>query len=525
VNSASFNSIAQSRETAGPGWLYERVAQQIRRLIEEGTLRPGERIPSVRKLVSQQSVSAATVLQAYQLLESRGWIEARPQSGFYVRARRRLQPPQPAVSQPPTGSRQLNMAGLVMEVVGALSQPGLVNLGAAVPPPELLPTRELHRALASAARRQPVLANTCDPGRGLLSLRVEIARQAMEAGCSLSPDDIIVMNGTTEALHLCLRAVTCPGDTVAVESPTYFGILQVIVMLGLRVCVVPTSSEEGVCVEELAARLTRARVKACVFMPNYSNPLGSCMPEENKRKLVELLAERGIPLIEDDIYGSLAFGPNRPHAAKAFDTQGLVQLCGSLTKTLAPGYRIGWAAPGRFAEDVHRLKHTSSLGNPTVTQLAAAEFLATGGYDRHLRHLRRAYAALMEQMSQSVARHFPPATRLSRPQGGQVLWVELPEGIEALSLHRLALASGISIAPGPIFSPRQQNTNCFRLNFANPWSDKIEEAVATLARIVAGGSCAAKLRGTGRAFRNPARRHAGRSEVAGSGRKRPTGSP
>ena len=466
------------------GWLYERVAQQIVHLIEEGTLRPGDRVPSVRKLVRQQSVSTATVLQAYQMLETSGWIEVRPQSGFYVRPRPRLKAPQPQVSKPPAGSRPLNMGALVMEVVEALLQPGLVNLGAAVPPPEMLPTRELHRALASAARRQPDLANTCDPSIGLPPLRVEIARQAMEAGCSLAPDDVIIMNGTTEALHLCLRAVTSPGDTVAVESPTYFGILQVIEMLGLRVCEVPTSTDEGVCLEGLASRLKRARVKACVFMPTYSNPLGSCMPDENKRRLVALLEDLGIPLIEDDIYGSLAFGPNRPRAAKAFDTQGMVLLCGSLTKTLAPGYRIGWAAPGKFAERIHRLKHTSSLGNPTVTQLAAAEFLATGGYDRHLRHLRRSYALLMERMSHSLAAHFPSGTRITRPQGGQVLWVELPGQINALSLHRLALASGISIAPGPIFSARQQYQSCLRLNFANPWSDRLERAIATLAGIV-----------------------------------------
>jgi DNA-binding transcriptional MocR family regulator len=465
------------------GWLYERVAQQIMRLIEQGTLRPGDRLPSIRMLVRQQSISTATALQAYQMLESRGWIEARPQSGFYVRTWQRLQTPHPGISKPPAGSRPLNMGALIMEVVGALLQPGLVNLGAAVPPSELLPTRELHRALAAAARRHPDLANTCDPSIGLLPLRVEIARQALGAGCSLAPDEIIVMNGTTEALHLCLRAVTRPGDTVAVESPTYFGILQAIEMLGLRVCEVPTSTERGVCLEGLSARLTRARVKACVFMPTYSNPLGSCMTDDDKQGLVELLAGLGIPLIEDDIYGALAFGPHRPRAAKAFDKQGMVLLCGSLTKTLAPGYRIGWVAPGKYVERIHHLKHTSSLGNPTVTQLAAAEFLAIGGYDRHLRHLRRTYAVLMERMSQSIASHFPMGTRLTRPQGGQVLWVELPENVDTLAMQRLALASGISIAPGPIFSARQQYGNCLRLNFANPWSDRIAGAIATLGSI------------------------------------------
>lgn len=473
-----------SSSAVQPAHLYERVAQQITHLIEQGTLRPGDRIPSVRKLVRQQCVSVSTVLQAYQMLENRWLIEARPQSGFYVRAPRWTPAPAPEVFHPSDSPKKLNMAGLVMEVVGALNQPGLVNLGAAVPPSELLPTRELHRALAGATRRQPTLANTCDPSLGLRALRVEIAQRALDAGCTLGPEEIVITNGATEALHLCLRAVAQAGDTVAVESPTYFGILQALEMLGLRACEIPTYPQEGVCLEELAKRLTRRRVKACIFMANFSNPLGSCLPDVKKRQLIELLTVHGVPLIEDDIYGSLAFRRARPAAAKAFDREGMVLWCDSFSKTLAPGYRVGWVAPGKFKAEVHRLKHTCSIGNPMVTQLALAEFLATGAYERHLRRLRHTYANLMERMSGVIACHFPPGTRVTRPQGGQVLWVELPGKVDALELHRAALSSAISIAPGPIFSARQQYRNCLRLNFANPWSEVIERALIKLGTMV-----------------------------------------
>jgi len=467
-----------------PANLYERVAQQIAHLIHQGTLRPGDRVPSVRKLVKQKSVSVSTVLQAYQLLESRGLIEARPQSGFYVRVPRWTPPPEPEMFRPTSSSKKLNMAGLVMEVVGTLNQPGLVNLGAAVPPPELLPTRELHRSLAGATRRLPALANVCDPSIGLRGLRVEIAKQALEAGCTLAPDDIVITNGTTEALHLCLRAITRPGDTVAIESPTYFGILQIIEMLGLRAFEIPTHPKDGVRSDALEELLERRHIKACVFMTNFSNPLGSCMPDLEKRRLVELLTAHGVPLIEDDIYGNLAFGSARPAVAKSFDLEGMVLLCGSLGKTVAPGYRVGWAVPGKFKAEVHRLKHTCSIGNPTVTQLAIADFLATGGYHRHLRRLRRNYEQLAECVSVSIARNFPPGTRMTRPQGGQVLWVELPGKVDALELHRAALLDGISIAPGPIFSPRQQYRNCIRLNYANPWSEQLEGALVRLGALV-----------------------------------------
>lgn len=472
-----------SREDVPPALLYERVARQVAHLIDHGTLRPGDRVPSVRRMVAQQAVSVSTVLQAYQILESRGLIEARPQSGFYVRARRWTPPAEPEMFRPPAGARQTHMADLVMECVDAVSRPGLVRLGAAVAAPELFPTRELSRALASATRRQPVLGNTLDPSIGLPTLRTETARRAIESGCVLSPDDIIITNGATEALHLCLRAVAKRGDTIAVESPTYFGVLQLIEVLGMRVCEIPTYPKEGVCLDELAERLDGCRVKACVFMTSFSNPLGSCMPDAKKERLVQLLAAREIPLIEDDIFGSLAYAPNRPRTAKSFDRQGLVLLCSAFTKTLAPGYRIGWTAPGRFKAAVHRLKHVCSCANPAVTQLAVAEFLRTGGYEHHLRRLRRTYAELTERMREAVARHFPPETRVTRPQGGHVLWVELPGNTDALELYRQALAAGISIAPGPIFSARQQYRNCLRLNCANPWTDQLEEAVARLGRM------------------------------------------
>ena len=474
-----------SRSEATPAHLYERLAQRVADLIDHGTLRPGDRVPSVRRMVAQQSVSVSTVLQAYQLLESRGFIEARPQSGFYVRARRWTPPAEPEMFRPASGSKKTNLADLVMECVDALNRPGLVRLGAAVAAPELFPTRELHRALASANRRHPLLGNTLDPSIGLPALRIETARRALESGCTLAPDDIIITNGATEALHLCLRAVANRGDTIAVESPTYFGVLQLIEVLGMRVCEIPTYPQEGVCLDELVERIERCRVKACVFMTNFSNPLGSCMPDDKKERLVQLLAEREIPLIEDDIFGSLAFGPHRPHTAKAFDRQGLVLLCDAFTKTLAPGYRIGWTAPGRFKAAVHRLKHVCSCANPVVTQLALAEFLGSGSYEHHLRRLRRTYAGLVERMREAVARHFPGGTRVTRPQGGHVLWVELPGNPDALELHREALAEGISIAPGPLFSARQQYRNCLRLNCANPWTDPLEQAVAKLGRMAA----------------------------------------
>ena len=301
----------------------------------------------------------------------------------------------------------------------------------------------------------------------------------------LPPDDIIVTCGATEALSLCLRAVAKAGDTIAIESPTFFGILQMIESLGMKACEIPTYPRDGVCLDELTERLDCCKIKACVFSLNFSNPLGSCMPDEKKKKLVKILGDRNIPLIEDDVYGSLAFGATRPKTAKSFDERGLVLLCNSFSKTLAPGYRVGWAAPGKFRDRVEYLKIVTSSATATLPQMAIAEFLAEGCYDHHIRKLRKLYCEQTQRMSEAVTRYFPAGTKATRPTGGQILWVELPKKIDALELYRRALREKISIAPGPLFSPKQAFPNFIRLNSGNPWSDVIENAMIKLGQLMA----------------------------------------
>src|SRR6266481_2483732 len=296
---------------AGEDILYKRLALRISELIQHGTLRPGERVPSVRKCSGQQNVSIATVMQAYRLLENRGVIEARPQSGYYVRPRRWSPPPEPGMSRPALRPVKIRASDLILEVVKAGRDPNLVRFGATLPSPEVFPIKELNRTMAAVARRAPLEVHAYDVPPGNRALRVQVARRAMEAGCTLAPDDIITTVGATEAINLCLRAVARPGDVIAIESPTFFNILQIIESLGMRVCEIPTYPRHGVCLDELQKRLDCCRIKACVFTLNYSNPLGSCMPDEKKKKLVQMLSSRKIPLIEDDIYGNLTFDATR----------------------------------------------------------------------------------------------------------------------------------------------------------------------------------------------------------------------
>jgi DNA-binding transcriptional MocR family regulator len=361
----------------------------------------------------------------------------------------------------------------------------MIRLGATLPSLDLFPLQELNRTMASVARRAPVDAHTYEVPPGNRALRVQVARRALEAGCTLAPDDIITTVGATEAINLCLRAVAKPGDVIAIESPTFFNILQIIESLGMKVCEIPTYPRDGICLDELERRLKCCHIKACVFMLNFSNPLGSIMPEEKKKQLVSMLSRRQIPLIEDDIYGNLAFCGPRPKAAKAFDTDGWVMLCDSFTKTLSPGSRVGWVAPGRFKSRVEFLKYVSTSATASLQQMAIAEFLLNGGYDAHLRRIRRLYASQMQRMTQAVTTYFPAGTKLTRPAGGMCLWVELPPEVKALTLYQQALAAGITIAPGPIFSAKQQFENFIRINCGNPWSEVIDNAIRKLGQLAA----------------------------------------
>jgi DNA-binding transcriptional MocR family regulator len=472
-------------------FLYESLATDLTGLIASGTFRPGDRLPSVRKLSTQRKVSVSTVLQAYMLLEDRGLIEVRPQSGYYVRmpdgqrlsVSRRIPLPEPEISSPEPDPAQVGLRELVMMITHDTENRNLVQLGTAIPNPDLLPTQKLARIAAHLSREHVFQSNQIAFPPGCEVLRVQIAQRALVAGCSLSPADIITTTGCSEALQLCLRAACRPGDIVAIESPTYFGILQIIEALGLKALEIPTHPRDGISLGALRFALEHNPVRACLVVSNFNNPLGSCMSDDNKRELVELLAQHEIPLIEDDISGEIYFTEQRPPVAKAFDRNGLVMLCSSFSKDIGPGYRVGWAAPGRYRSTVEWLKLASSVASATLPQLAVADFIACGGYDHHLRRLRREYAFNVEQMTQAVVRCFPEGTRVTRPAGGFVLWVQLPETVDSLELYRQALKVGVTLAPGYIFSASQKFRNFIRLNAA-VWSKEVERAIGRLGELV-----------------------------------------
>jgi DNA-binding transcriptional MocR family regulator len=464
---------------------YEQLAEELVRLIESGTFRPGARLPSIRQLSHQKQVSISTVMQSLYLLEAQGWIEARPRSGFYVCTMLPSALPEPDVSSPEPDASKVSMRELVTRVVLAdTHNPNLVQLGAAHPNPALAATQQLNRLLITVARRLGDESGLYDYVPGTEALRIQIARRALAAGCSLGPDDILITSGCTESVSICLRSVSRPGDTVAIESPISFDALQCLEALGLKALEIPTHPRDGISLDALRFAIEHNPVSACLVISNFNNPLGSCIPDDHKKELVHLLAEHDIPLIENDIFGELYFDDRRPLVAKAYDRKGMVMLCSSFSKSLCPGYRVGWVVPGRFRETVQWLKYTSSLASPTLPEYAIAEFLESGSYDPYLRRVRRAYARRVASLSQMVRHSFPEEIKLTRPAGGFLLWVQLPDSVDSLELYRLALDAGVAITPGYLFSATQQYRNFIRLNAAN-WSSEAERAVSRLGELVA----------------------------------------
>lgn len=466
--------------------LYHDLATRTAKLIEDGVLRAGDRLPSVRQACRTHEVSPVTITQAYYLLESLGLIEARPKSGYFVRARLGQALAEPEMTSRPLGqSTQLQVSDFIFQILESVKDPVVVPLGSSFPSPYLFPLDKLGRFLASAARKLDPLSTITDLPPGNEELRRQLALRYLAHGVTVAPQEIIVTSGAMEGINLCLQAVTRPGDLIAIESPTFYAGLQASERLGLKVIEIPTHPRQGVSLVALEDALRQHPVKACLFMLNFANPMGGLVPDERKKALLELLQRHDVPLIEDDVYAELYFGQQAPLCSKAEDRSGLVMHVSSFSKCLAPGYRLGWVAAGRYAQAIQRQKLSTSLATNVPVQIALADYLKHGGYENHLRHLRRTLANQEASLTAAVEQHFPAGTRLARPQGGYFLWLELPRRVDTLLLHQQALAQGISIAPGPIFSAKREFGNCLRLNFGHPDSPRQQAAIATLGKLVA----------------------------------------
>ena len=460
--------------------LYHQIANQLGRQIQQGLYPAHARLPGVRRLSVQFGVSIATIVQAQQVLETQGVIEARPRSGYYIKLQPLSSVNLPKPSKPDLKPMPVTGQELVLQLAQNTQYHNVVQLGAAVPSVDFMPMRAFQRSLAKTVRQYGHLAAKYAFPPGIESLQTQIAKRMYYSGVVIPPEPILITNGCQEALFIALRTIAKAGDIIALESPTFYGLLQVIDALGMKALEIPSDPRTGISLAALELALEQWPIAACVLTVNFSNPLGSVMPYAQRQHYQ-------LCLIEDDIYGDLGFNGERPRSLLSFEDnplQGQTLYCSSFSKTVAQGTRIGWLiVPERYQQRATYLKYVSNLAAPTLPQLALADFLEHGGYERYLRQVRDRYAQQVQIYTQAILRYFPSDTRVSQPQGGFVLWVELNKQINTLELVQQALTQGISVAPGQIFSASQKYQHCLRISCAQCFTSTVEQALQTLGQM------------------------------------------
>lgn len=462
--------------------LYLKIADAMARQIRTGTLPRGERIPSVRNLASQHGVSQSTVVQAYRTLEDARLIEARPRSGYFVAARP-PQLPEPDTSRPPRRSVSVGISAMAAKMASLAHHPDYVSFGAACPEASLFAQERVRRAVSRATQRHRGTLCQYPFGPGDESLRRAIARHVLRMGCHIDTDDIVVTSSCLESISLCLRTVTKPGDVVALESPTYYGFLDILENLGLRALEIPTHPRTGLSLDALQFALDTQPIKALLAVPTLSNPIGASMPVPERKRLVQMLARHKVPMIEDVLYNDLCEDDDRRRAVQSFDTAGQVMLCGSFSKTIAPGLRLGWIAAPAWTERLQRLKAATSGSETVMLQRALADLLTQPGIEAGYRQLRGVVAARVDEARGLISRHFPKGTRVTAPAGGFILWLELPGDIDTIALFEACLDEHICIAPGSLFSATDRFRHCMRLGLGGKWGDAERRALARVGKL------------------------------------------
>ncbi|HYF30414.1 MAG TPA: PLP-dependent aminotransferase family protein [Chitinophagaceae bacterium] len=464
--------------------LYLQVADGIEKMIADEVLKIGDKLPSVRVLSEEYGISMGTAFQAYYHLEGKGLVESRPKSGYYVRFNYKRFPDLPKVTQQDPTATEVSIVEMISEVYRDITANDVINFALAAPDVSLLPVAKLNKSVVHALRTSKNHCIGYEHMQGNEDLRKQIAKLSFNWGGKVRPEEVIITSGCMEALVLALRTVTKHGDTIAVERPAYFGLYQAIQNIGLKIVEISSDPVTGPDLNCLRKALDKFDIKACVFVPNFSNPLGSLMPDEKKKELVDIITERNIPLIEDDIYGELYFGKHRPKTCKSFDKKGLVIHCSSLSKSLAPGYRIGWILPGKYVNAVKRIKMSYTVSSATLTQVAVAHFLSIGRYEYHLKNLRKALYTQCLRYIQGIMQYFPADTKISRPQGGFCLWVELNPKVNAYKVYTEAMKHNISVAPGQIFSTSCNYSNCLRIGYGKPWNEDVDYGLMILGKLI-----------------------------------------
>ncbi|MCG6204125.1 PLP-dependent aminotransferase family protein [Rhodopseudomonas sp. HC1] len=470
---------------------YEKILERLIGAVEMDIYRHGDRLPSVRQLMATEGASQSTAVRVLVELEARGLAYSRERSGFFVRRpagskKRSLEPamldiPRPTESS--QGPHPVDVHHLIQDLFKAFRTSDLLAFGAAEVAKNLLPTAELTEAMKRAVRvHGPSIYKTSDP-HGVPELRRAVAAFLQRRGLLVSETDVLITAGETDAMAIALRALTRPGDAVAVESPTFFGILQEIQEAGLHVIEIATHPTTGIDVDELIRAADDNKVQAVVLNPTFENPFGCCMEPYALRAITDAMNQRSIPVIEDDVYSDLNFRNKPVKALASFDFYGNTVYCGSFSKILSPGLRVGWCVPGKHADVVKDIQLRRPTAVSTLSQYTLVEYLNGRRYAKHCSRLSDLFLRQRDQVRKLIKDTFPIGSTATNPEGGFLFWIEIPPPFDAMEFYRRALKLGISIAPGPIFSVSNRFDHCFRLSVGAKLTPEIRNAIRKLGKL------------------------------------------
>jgi DNA-binding transcriptional MocR family regulator len=362
--------------------------------------------------------------------------------------------------------------------------PGLRSLAMADPAPEFYPQREFRSAIDEALERggAAMLGYTASQGDPLL--RTILADHLRERGVRAAPDEILITSGVSQAMSLIIQTLARRGDAVIIEQPTYLGLLNVLNAQGVRAVGAPVD-EEGLVVDALEPLILAHHPRLIYTIPVFQNPTGVCLSPARRAALLDLSARHRLPLVEDDIYGRLAYEEAPPLALKADDHEGFVAHIGSFSKALLPGVRIGYiAAAPQLIRRLVAAKQADDLCSPPLLQRALALFLQHGRLATHLRRVIPQYRERRDALISAMAWHFPSGLRWTTPQGGFCSWVALPVGVSTTDLYMAAVEQGVAFAPGDVFFSGPAPRPYMRLAFATQPPNVIGDAIKILGAVL-----------------------------------------
>lgn len=459
------------------------VANTVRKQLESGSIRFGEKMPSVRKLSHEFNVSISTALEVYRYLESIGYISAKERSGYFA-----------AYTSPDSTSYsnklykavagKIRTKDLILEVFLSSNEPDHVSFGVGAPHPGIMPYKRVNRKLNQLIKANSDIVAKYTLPPGYKKARQAIAKWVKPFCGVVDAEDVLLTEGCLEAIHLALNIYTKPGDYVAVESPAYFGILQTIGNSHLKAIEIPTCPTGGMEPEALLKATKEYDIKAIILTCHAQNPLGFIMSEKDKLKILEICSKKNIQIIEDDIYGDMVFSSKRELALKAFDKDGIVTYCASFSKTVAPGLRLGWCIPPQNKmPDFVEHKITLNVASNSIGQHILPEILDPQDMKKIISEQKAYYKKQVEIYTNYLQSSIQAEFEITKPQGSYFLWCKV-KGLDSVNLFHQCLEKKVSISPGPIFSASGAFKDCFRLNCSLPFDTKTEKALKVVCDLI-----------------------------------------